>query len=155
MQSSVLLANLTLAAALSTASPAFADEPSEGEIAALFDTWNAALATGNSAAVADLYAADGVLVPTVSNRVRATRAEVIDYFDHFLAAAPRGSIDYRQIRVLDDDIAVDTGLYTFALPKAHPGPKTVKARYTFVYRREGDDWKIVSHHSSALPEPVH
>ncbi|MCL1536223.1 SgcJ/EcaC family oxidoreductase, partial [Xanthomonas nasturtii] len=43
--------------------------PADGEareVAALFDTWNAALATGNPDKVADLYAPDGVLLPTVS-----------------------------------------------------------------------------------------
>ncbi|MFD6142143.1 hypothetical protein [Promicromonospora sp. NPDC060271] len=41
-------------------------EPTEQEIAALFDEWNAALGTGDAEAVADRYAHDGVLLPTVS-----------------------------------------------------------------------------------------
>jgi hypothetical protein len=40
-------------------------------IGGLFDKWNAALQTGNPERVADLYAPDGVLLPTVSNQVRS------------------------------------------------------------------------------------
>jgi uncharacterized protein (TIGR02246 family) len=38
-------------------------------IASLFDTWNQALATKDPHRVADLYAHDAVLLPTVSNEV--------------------------------------------------------------------------------------
>ena len=38
-------------------------------IAALFDEWNAALATKDPETVANLYAHDAVLLPTVSNEV--------------------------------------------------------------------------------------
>ena len=56
----------------------------------LFDTWNDALATGDSAKVADLYAPHAVLLPTVSNDVRTDRAGIMDYFDKFLQIDPVG-----------------------------------------------------------------
>jgi hypothetical protein len=43
-----------------------AGRPSQQEIAALFDEWNAALATGDPEKVADLYSPDAVLLPTLS-----------------------------------------------------------------------------------------
>ena len=45
--------------------------PDKAEIAALVGDWNAALATLDPEAVADLYAPDATLLPTVSNQVRA------------------------------------------------------------------------------------
>ena len=46
------------------------DEAAElKELEGLFDIWNAALQTGDSETVADLYAEDSVLLPTVSNTV--------------------------------------------------------------------------------------
>ncbi|MCC4592426.1 SgcJ/EcaC family oxidoreductase [Xanthomonas campestris pv. cannae] len=126
----------------------------EREIAGLFDRWNAALATGNPQRVADLYARDGVLLPTVSNQVRASRAEIEDYFSHFLAAKPRGAINYRQVRLLDDDSAVDAGVYTFTLNNPDGSTRQVQARYTFVYEKRDGRWLIINHHSSAMPEPV-
>ena len=52
----------------------------EAEIAALFDLWNAALATLNAENVASLYAHDGVLLATLSNEVRPTHEKIEDYF---------------------------------------------------------------------------
>lgn len=63
----------------------------------LFDTWNAALATLDSATVADLYAPNAVLLPTVSNDVRTDRAGIIDYFDYFLSIKPDGMAHNRQL----------------------------------------------------------
>lgn len=123
----------------------------EKEIAGLFDRWNAALATGDAAQVAKLYAPHGVLLPTVSNQVRATPAAITDYFVHFLELKPKGTINYREIRVLDKNTAIDNGVYTFAVERdGQPG--TVQARYSFVYEKIGGTWKIMSHHSSAMPE---
>lgn len=155
-----------LALALSLlALPALADSPKhysgvsalptageEREVAELFQRWNAALASGNPHKVAELYAPDAVLLPTVSNRVRASRADIEDYFAHFLAQKPQGVINYRQVRVLDADNAVDAGVYTFSLTDASGVRRQVQARYSFVYEKRDGRWLIINHHSSAMPE---
>ena len=125
----------------------------EQEIAGLFDRWNAALATGMPAEVTKLYALNGILEPTVSNEVRDTPEKIQDYFVHFLALKPQGTINYRQIRVLDDNTALDVGVYTFALVRDGK-PAKVQARYTYVYEKINGEWKIMNHHSSAMPEKV-
>ncbi|PKH26649.1 DUF4440 domain-containing protein [Enterobacterales bacterium CwR94] len=117
------------------------------DIETLFDRWNASLKTGDAHKVAETYLADAVLLPTVSNQVRLTDAERVDYFQHFLAKKPVGKIDSRTIRI-GCNKAIDTGTYTFTF-----ADKTaVSARYTFTYAWNGSDWKISSHHSSAMPE---
>lgn len=123
------------------------------EIAALFDRWNAALATGNPRQVVALYAPDGILQPTVSNEVRVGPEAIERYFVDFLKLKPRGTINFREIRVLDADTALDSGVYTFAITKDGK-PAEVQARYTYVYEKVGGEWKIANHHSSAMPEPV-
>ncbi|KUF24969.1 SgcJ/EcaC family oxidoreductase [Xanthomonas phaseoli] len=123
----------------------------EREVAALFDTWNAALATGNPHKVADLYAPDGVLLPTVSNEVRASREQIENYFEMFLTKKPQGVVNYRTVRVLDDS-AVDAGVYTFTLTDKAGKKSNVQARYTFVYEKRDGKWLIINHHSSAMPE---
>ncbi len=120
----------------------------EQEIAGLFTRWNQALQTGNPRVVVDNYAARSVLLPTMSNQVRVTRAEKEDYFRHFLKDRPAGRIDFRQIEI-GCNSAVDAGLYTFTF--AATGAQ-VKARYTYTYSWNGQTWLITSHHSSALPE---
>jgi uncharacterized protein (TIGR02246 family) len=125
----------------------------QAQVASLFDTWNAALQTRDSAKVADLYAKDAVLLPTVSNQVRTDRAQIVDYFDHFLANKPVGTKVKTIVNVLDSNSAIDTGVYRFALTDHDTGEKrTVEARYTYTYEKIGGKWLIVNHHSSAMPE---
>ena len=119
------------------------------QIAALFDRWNASLATLDPDKVAANYAQDGVLLATVSNKPRATPAEIRDYFVKFLQAAPVGTIDQRTIRI-GCNVAQDVGTYTFKFKDG----KTVHARYTYVYEWLNGQWLIAHHHSSAMPESV-
>jgi len=123
---------------------------SEAEIAKLFDRWNTSLQTGDPEQVADNYADNAVLLPTVSNTPRTSRESKIDYFEHFLADGPDGHINSREIHI-GCNLAVDSGLYTFTF---HNTGDVVQARYSYVYKWDGDDWHIVSHHSSALPEDI-
>ncbi|MGW6444171.1 SgcJ/EcaC family oxidoreductase [Lentzea sp. NPDC055074] len=125
--------------------------PTTEQIKALFADWNASLATGDAQKVADRYAPNAVLLPTVSNQVRSTRAEIVDYFEHFLQARPSGTILDSHVAVLDADDAIDAGTYRFALTR-EGRPATVDARYTFVYEKIDGKWLIVNHHSSAMPE---
>lgn len=127
--------------------------PSKAEIAALFDDWNQTLRTGGPHDMALLYAEDGVLLPTVSNDVRSNRVEIADYFEHFLALHPRGTINEQHIDVLDTNTAVNSGVYTFDLIKEGQ-PTFVVARYSYIYEKIGGKWLIKSHHSSAMPETV-
>ena len=126
-------------------------KPSVEQIKALFADWNAALATGDPEKVADRYAPNAVLLPTVSNQVRSTRAEIVDYFVKFLKSKPSGTILDSHVAVLNADDAIDAGTYRFALTQDGK-PTTVDARYTFVYEKIDGKWLIVNHHSSAMPE---
>ena len=117
------------------------------EIAALFDQWNSALQTGNPKAVTALYETNAILLPTVSNQVRHNHAEIEDYFVHFLAKGPQGKIDESNVRTFGD-IAINSGVYTFNFNDG----AVVQARFSFVYRWNGQRWMIIEHHSSAMPE---
>jgi hypothetical protein len=48
--------------------------------------------------------------------------------------------------------AINTGYYTFSYVKDGQ-PRTIPARYSFVYVKQGGKWLIVDHHSSAMPAP--
>lgn len=127
-------------------------ESPEQEIAQLFDRWNASLQTGDPAKVVVNYAEDAILLPTVSNRVRHNHEEIKEYFEQFLKLKPQGVINERNIRNYGD-VAIDSGVYTFTLVKEGQ-PTQVRARYTFVYHKKGDQWVISEHHSSAMPERI-
>jgi hypothetical protein len=49
---------------------------------------------------------------------------------------------------VNDAIAINTGNYETKVGDADP----VRLRYSFVYRKIGDEWLIVDHHSSRMPE---
>ncbi|MDP9964648.1 uncharacterized protein (TIGR02246 family) [Variovorax paradoxus] len=132
-----------------TASSASCAPTGEREIAALFDRWNASLATLDPDKVVANYAPDGVLLATVSNQPRTSLAEIRDYFVKFLKGAPQGKIDSRTIRV-GCNVAQDIGTYTFKFKDG----KLVHARYTYVYEWLNGQWLIAHHHSSAMPESV-
>lgn len=141
------------AAASAATAQKLSHRPTEAQIRALFDQWAATLATDDPEKVADRYARDGVLVPTMSNVVRADRAGIVDYFEHFLQKQPEAEITRSIVNVLDKNTAVDTGTYRFTLTDPETGvTKDVDARYTFVYEKIGGKWLIINHHSSAMPE---
>ena len=91
--------------------------------------------------------ATGLLLPTVSNKVRHNHEEIEDYFVDFLAKGPSGKIDESNVRIYGD-LAINSGVYTFTFKDG----TVVQARFTFVYRWSGQRWLIVEHHSSRMPE---
>ena len=121
----------------------------QNEIADQFVMWNQALQTGDPNKVVACYAADAILLPTVSAKVRHNHDEIRDYFVHFLSKKPHGRITEQNIRIYNN-IAINSGLYTFSL-MGDGGHTDVAARFTFVYRKYEDGWLIIEHHSSILP----
>lgn len=120
---------------------------SDSHIAALFEEWNTALQTGEPKNVTALYESNAILLPTISNQVRHNHEEIEDYFIHFLSKGPKGVINESNIRTFGN-IAINSGIYTFTFSDGN----SVQARFTYVYRWNGQRWLIVEHHSSALPE---
>ena len=127
----------------------------EPEIAALFTKWNDKLKTQDPDQIVPLYAEKSVLLPTLSNTPRLTPETKHDYFVEFMTKKPAGTILTRTIFV-SCETAMDTGTYEFTLTDKKTGEKSkVPARYTYTYdisAEDKNDWKITSHHSSAMPE---
>lgn len=122
----------------------------EKEVRALFTLWDDALATGDSSKVAQRYTSSPLLLPTVSDKPRTDFDSVKDYFDAFLKKKPSGKILEGYIKISDKgDWASDAGIYEFTM--AVDGSK-VKGRYSYLYVKENDVWKIQHHHSSVMPE---
>lgn len=117
------------------------------DIAELFTDWNNALQTGDPKKVVALYETNAILLPTVSNKVRRNHAEIEDYFLNFMELEPVGKIDESNIRTFGSN-AINSGVYTFSFKDG----SAVQARFSYVYRWNGQRWMIVEHHSSAMPE---
>lgn len=119
----------------------------KNQILSLFNTWNDSLKTGDANQVVSLYDENAILLPTVSNNVRHNRNEIKDYFENFLTKDPSGEINESNIRIFND-IAINSGVYTFSFKN----DSLIQARFTFVYKYKNDQWLIIEHHSSVMPE---
>ena len=119
----------------------------ESEVKGLFTLWNNALQSGDPKQVTALYAKDAVLLPTISNRIRSNPDAIEAYFVDFLARSPQGRLDQSHIRIFET-LAVHSGIYTFSFADG----SQVQARFTYLYQSSDNDWKIIEHHSSAMPE---
>jgi len=116
------------------------------------DRWFAALKTCDPDQVVALYAPDSILLSTYKGDVKKGRRKIRAYFaKDFLPKKPIGTAVESYTRLFGE-IAVNSGLYGFQVDSKNAGRVTVVARYTFVYRWLGDDWKIIEHHSSLNPE---
>src|SRR5438876_6350407 len=136
---------------LSLASPALAG-PKE-DVAAATASWARALGEDDPDKVLPLYAEDAVLWGTLSPTVRADRAALRDYFVGAFKVLPGLKVAFgdQLIRVYGDN-AVNAGYYAFAYDKDGEA-RTLPARYSFTFVKEGGSWMIVDHHSSAMPAP--
>jgi len=122
----------------------------EDEVRGLFSLWNDALATLEPKTVAERYAKEGVLLPTVSDVPRTDFAGIEDYFTNFLKNKPQGEILESNV-MIGHNWCQDVGIYEFTMGTT--GAK-VRGRYSFIYIYEDGEWKIAHHHSSVMPEGV-
>jgi uncharacterized protein (TIGR02246 family) len=146
----ITIAMLTIVSTLALASQAFAGE--KEEVDAAFASWRTALSSGNAENVVKLYDKDAILLATLAAKPLTTQRERTKYFTT-LTAKPKmaAKVTEKHIKLLDEDDAVVSGLYTFSFEE---DGKTVQipARYSFVYEKENGAWMIVEHHSSKVPQ---
>jgi len=128
--------------------------------------------------IADNYANNAVLLPTLSNKILTSNQNIYGYFygsdkPGFMAKKPQMKLDKIQgTKALSCGYGSADGDYTFSVNSPTSGAATINARFTFVYkyfsnpeaaififgnrnykvdRKPG--WYIVTHHSSIQPTP--
>lgn len=119
-------------------------------VEAQFDRFNAAWATGNPDNVVALFSPDATLLATVSNAERKTPERIRAYFVDFLKGKPVGRIETGTV-VLDCNTAKRSGNWTVNMTNAVGERVDIPARYSFLYKWDGKDWKIQHLHSSVRP----
>ena len=132
-------------------STALAFTDSKEEVAAATAAWGSALGEDNPDKMLPLYSDDAVLWGTLSPTVRYDRTALRDYFVTAFKVLPNLKVTFGDelIRVYGDT-AVNTGYYTFSYVKDGE-TKTLPARYSLTFVKNGDRWLIVDHHSSTMP----
>jgi ketosteroid isomerase-like protein len=102
--------------------------------------------------VASLYSStDLSFLPTVSPEFIRDSQSTREYFMNFLKKLPEGTITQDNVQNYGEDAYLHTGMYTFQTgPEGNRQP--VEARFSYMWRLIDGEWKIVHHHSSALPK---
>jgi len=113
----------------------------------LLQKWVGAIKSGDPKQVVSLYRDDGILLGTFSNKERVGHELILEYFENLLKSPVEVEIVSEHFST-SETLSVNSGLYNFVTEG-----KTVNARFSFVYaQRPLVEWKIVSHHSSVMPE---
>lgn len=124
------------------------------EIKEVYQSWVQAVVTarGDAGKVTPLYSLDAILIPTLSPHLHfQNKNQLAIYFKKF-TSLPSLSASTEQLQTrIYDNMAINTGLYTFQYEDDIGQMVKVPARFTFVYRHENGKWLIVDHHSSIQP----
>ncbi|MDC0194078.1 nuclear transport factor 2 family protein [Candidatus Nitrosopelagicus sp.] len=112
----------------------------------LLQKWVDTIKNGDANQVTLLYDKRALLLGTFSPKERVGHNAISEYFVHLLKNPVSVEI-VSENPYAWDTVAVNSGLYNFVLPN-----ETITARFSFVYGRNGELWKIISHHSSVLPK---
>lgn len=126
----------------------------EASVRATTEAWIVAFNRADAAAIAALYDPQAVLWGTTAAHLITTAQGITAYFNAVFALqpVPRMVLVDALPRVFGD-VAVSSGRYTLTLSPA-PHLREVPARFSFTYRRTAGAWRIVDHHSSAMPAPL-
>ncbi len=116
-----------------------------------FKAWNDALKAKDYEKATALYSASDLsFLPTVSPDFIRDQPSTERYFQDFVKRLPDGEITSDNVQYLSDDAYLHTGMYTFMTgPDENRTP--VSARFTYMWRKIDDQWKIIHHHSSLVP----
>ena len=125
-----------------------ADAAATEQVAAATAEWIATFNTRDPVRISALYAPDAVLWGTVSQTIRTTPQEILEYFTDSATKRPalRMFLGEQHVR-LHGEIASNSGYYTSRNP-VDGKEVVIPMRFTFIYRKDGDRWMIVNHHSS-------
>ena len=115
-----------------------------------FSLWEQALLTREPSTVAALYADGGTLLPTMGDKVLTTREGIEGYFVRFLALNPAVEILEEHVHPSTDECYLHCGHYRFTIERDGQ-QEVVDARFSMEWKKEGEDWKIIHHHSSQVP----
>jgi uncharacterized protein (TIGR02246 family) len=123
------------------------------EIASATMDWISTFNTRDPVRISALYAPDAILWGTVSKTIRTTPREILEYFEESSAMRPdlRMFLGEYHVRIYGD-IAINSGYYTSRNP-VDGKEVVIPMRFTFTYRKDGDRWMIINHHSSRFAQP--
>ena len=112
----------------------------------LLQKWVSTIKQGDPKQVTNLYHENGILLGTFSPKERVGHELILEYFENLL----QNPVDVEIVSEhthSSESIVVKSGLYNFIT-----NGKTIASRFSFVYAKNDNEWKIISHHSSVVPQ---
>ena len=111
----------------------------------LLQIWVKKIKINDAKQVAELYHKNGLLFGTFSDIERKGKKLILDYFGNlFISRVDVEIITRHEFKA--ESISTVSGLYNFLV-----NDREIRARFSFVFLKNKEDWKILSHHSSVLP----
>ena len=108
--------------------------------------WVEKINNNDASQIVELYHNNALLLGTFSNIERIGESLIFDYFDNLFKSNVKVKI-ISEYEHKTDSLMVSSGLYNFIVDE-----KKIKARFSFVFLKTVEGWKILSHHSSKLPK---
>lgn len=145
---------IPVAALMLLTGPSLAHAAPASPIKAAYEEWVDVLEAAPSCdgdSVAELYAPNAVLLATFTDYVKGA-AQITKYFDNLTCYDDLQVETNRITTMRKGNLGYATGLYTFSYANADGTRTQVPARFTFVFDKSGNNWRIVNHHSSVRPE---
>jgi hypothetical protein len=112
----------------------------------MLEIWVNKIKTGDPKEVVELYHKDGLLLGTFSDKERLGHDLILEYFENLLKSKVDVEI-ITQNKHESQSMVINSGFYNFIVDG-----KIINARFSFVFIKTESDLKIISHHSSVLPE---
>jgi len=121
------------------------------DVAAATRAWADAVNRCDPDRIAALYDRDAVLWGTTSSIIISTPEGIRRYFDQVCATPAKLKVMVQEEHIrAREETAINSGTYSFSLQRDGK-TSTLPARFSFTYRKIGDQWLIADHHSSLVP----
>ena len=133
--------------------PALASGTPVDDANAVVDRWSAAYSSNDTEAVVRNYAADAILLGTVSPVMSVGTEAIRTYFSRLPGSGRKNVVGERRSIPIDDNAVLVAGYYEFSNPsdsKALPRP----SRFTMLVTRRDGAWRIAHYHSSTHVLPA-
>ena len=142
MMRRIVLAAILVGAFVSLAHSQTTSASARKAIEANTKAFTEAFNKGDIAAVANMYAADGKVMPP-NEKIVEGRANI----QAFWTGASTAGLKLVSLTPTDivsaGNLLVETGKYVLTMPSAGGGTNTDEGKYVVVWRREGRNWKII------------
>lgn len=129
------------------------DSAAEATVRALDDQERLAALNQDLAALERLWS-EHFIVNAPSNQILPNRRAVLDWFRKGMTTRSSYERSIEQVRV-DGDIAIVMGAETLKpTGNAPQAGQTVRRRFTNIWKKEGDTWRLWARHANVIPAPA-